>query len=61
MGFVTWQRFEVSSGQGSYLRDMSIFEPDQVNLVEQALRRGPEEGVTGKLTDLCPLATTTGR
>ena len=48
MGFVIWLPFEVSMGQGSYLGDMSIFRPEQVSLVEEALRRGPEEGVTGK-------------
>ena len=43
-----WPLFEVSAGQGRYLGDMSIFRPEQVRLVEQALLEGPENGSTGK-------------
>lgn len=37
-----------ATGQGRYLGDMSIFRPESVRLVEQALIEGPTEGMTGK-------------
>ena len=54
MGVVFWSPFNasdlisLSARQGRYLADMSIFQPESVRLVEQALIEGPDEGMTGK-------------
>ena len=54
MGMVTWSPFSASdltslpNRPGRYLADMSIFRPEHVRLVEQALLEGPENGSTGK-------------
>ena len=57
MGVVFWSPFSASnlptrsapeSGDGRYLGDMSLFRPESVRLVEQALLEGPAEGMTGK-------------
>ena len=44
-----WSPFSASDlTSRRYLADMSIFRPESVRLVEQALIEGPTEGVTGK-------------
>ena len=57
MGVVFWQfpfsldlpaRSDPEPGDGRYLADMSLFRPESVRLVEQALLEGPAEGMTGR-------------
>ena len=57
MGMVFWTPFSASElparsdpepGDGRYLGDMSLFRPESVRLVEQALNDGPEAGMTGR-------------
>ena len=40
-------RSEPETGDGRYLGDMSLSQPESVRLVEQALLEGPAEGMTG--------------
>ena len=47
MSMVVWDLREYGDG-GSYVGKMSIFQPEHVRLVEQALLKGPAEGMTGR-------------